>query len=387
MSRTGVRVDGPLLRRRLSEQSRRESRLRSSLVRQLSLPEAAADSPKPWTTGAGLAAFARLVVPGWPARPDGMPQITLAVLTSEAGEPRSTCFAEVCSAIEELMRMSAVPRQLQAHLVGDRVHPKYSMETVTGRWTSVRPNILGMGHRNERLLRDRDLILAEPGSYFLAADLSGIDARCVAGLSGDRGYAELFRPGSDVHAEMSRLFFGDDQHRQQAKAITHGINYGRGAVAIAEQTGMSVVDTEAMIAAYFGRYPGVRRWQDEMRGLARQGQMLPTGTGRFVAGDPLKAHTTAPARVAQACARDLAMVGLMRLVEADLLRYLRLFLHDEVVLSVPEAEDRAAQVLDLMSFHWAAPSGLVIPIVAHAAQGRGRRWSDLYSAGQVSGTG
>ncbi len=380
---TGLRVDTDLLRSRLDSGTGTNERLLRNLVRQLELPDAAAASPRPWTTSAGLAAFERLVGDAWPRLASGQPQINKQLLASAAGS--GGALGEVCSLIGQLLDISPFPRALEEHRLGDRVHPVYTAKTHTGRWSSTRPNILGVGHRTERLLLDRDLILAEPGHVMIGVDLAGIDARCVAGLSGDRRYAELFQAGRDIHGEMSQLFFGDAHHRQQAKAITHGIPYGRGASAIATATGMSTADAQRMISAYFQRYPAIEEWQEHLRRLTALGQPLPTGTGRFVLGDPAKAHTTAPARAAQACARDLVAVGLLRVVEAGLQPFMRLFLHDELVLSVPEAEaDKiGVQVRELMSFEWLAPTGLVVPIVATASDGSGRRWSDLYRPRQA----
>lgn len=378
MSRTGLRVDKELLEACVVSQAQTRGRLCGSLARQLQLPEAAAATPRPWTTNEGLAAFARVAGDSWPQRQDGKPRVNKELAAAAAAQGGD--LGAVCTLIQELLENSPFPAALEEHRLGDRVHPHYSMKTHTGRWTSTKPNILGVGHRTERLLQDRDLILAEPGCVMVAVDLAGIDARCVAGLSGDRGYAELFQLDRDIHNEMSQLFFGDQEHRQQAKAITHGIPYGRGARAIAHATGMSVADTKRMVDAYFWRYPAIRKWQEHLRQLAAQGHPVPTGTGRWVPGDPNKAYTTAPARAAQACARDLAGIGLLRVIDDGLQSYVRLFLHDELVLSVPQSQANSilARVTELMSFDWVAPTGLVVPIVAQPASSSGPRWSDVY---------
>jgi DNA polymerase-1 len=245
---------------------------------------------------------------------------------------------------------------------------------------STAPNIQGAGRRIRVLLTDRDLILAEPGEVLIGADLSGIDARAVAGLSGDPAYAALFEPDRDIHAEGSLMWFGDTAHREQAKAINHGLTNGQGARSIAADTGLPVDDVQNMITAHFKQFPGVAAWQAKLRADAEQGRPLATGTGRWAPSDPGRAYTTAPARAGQACARDLFVTGLFRLHRYGFLKYLRLALHDEVVLSVPEvaAKNVLEFVVELMSFDWKSPSGLVIPIVAVPATGSGPRWSDLY---------
>jgi hypothetical protein len=57
--------------------------------------------------------------------------------------------------------------------------------------------------------------------------------------------------------------------------------------------------------------------------------------------------------------------------ECGWLKYLKLALHDEVVLSVPKlaAQNVLDDVVEAMSFHWKSPSGLIVPIVAKPAIG------------------
>ena len=383
MSSTGLRVDTELAASRLEEQRRRQPHTRVELVDALELPPEQRASAQPWASRAGLKKFANLVGPTWPRHENGSPVINLGLLRSPLSQQRGARFATVCALIQELIEDGSFLTCVSRNLTGDRIHPRYGNDTVTGRWTSRDPNVLGVGRRTPRLLRDRDLILAEREEVFIGVDLSTIDARAVAGLSGDQAYAALFQQQRDVHAEVALLFFGDPARREEAKAITHGVTYGRGAASVAEQTGLPLAEAQRLIDIFFRQYPQVQRWQDNQRSLVAQGLALPTGTGRTVVGDEERAHTTGAARVAQACAQDLATTGLLRLVEAGLGRRLRLFLHDEVVLSVPApaAADTSSQVLELMSFTWQSPSGLVIPIVAHPAEGTGTRWSDLYSPG------
>lgn len=384
LSRTGVRVDLPLLSRRVAEQEAVMAAHSQRVVQILGLRGEAAASRRPWTTHAGLESFARIAGPDWPRRSDGRPEISLDLVS--AAVDVSDPLGKLCRHVQALLELSPNVAALDKHRREDRVHPRYEAKAVTGRWVATAPNLLGFGHRNDRLLRDRDLLLAEPGQVLIGIDLAGIDARCVAGLSGDSAYAELFNPGVDIHSEISMLFFGDRLHRSEAKAVTHGMNFGRGAPDIASQTGMSISDTERMMHGYRTRYPAIVRWQQQVRDRSALGYDLPTGTGRCVPGSVEDAYTKAPARTAQGCARDLAAIGLFRVIDAGLQSHMRLFLHDELVLSVPEeaAEAISAQVCELMSFNWLAPTGLVVPILATASDGIGGRWSDLYRPRQAA---
>jgi hypothetical protein len=381
---TGLRVDEPELRNRQAADAVRAEGLRVRLVDDYGFPsqtDGGQPSSHPWKTKAGGEIFLQLAADvKWPRQDNGAPVLNAESLAEGVARYAGTPLGEVCALILEAQAGNSFLADAAANLVSGRIHPRYDFTTVTGRWRSVLPNILGAGKRNAALLADRDVLLAEPGEVFIGIDLSGIDARCVAGLSGDVNYARMFDPGVDIHAELAELFLGDRDQREPAKAISHGINYGRGPRAIAGQSGRPLYEVQRMHHAYFERYPGIANWHRDVRRRGGAGAMLPTGTGRLVRVTRQNAYTEAPARLAQAAARDLAMTGVLNLIDAGLLPMLRLFIHDEVVLSVPEdrADDIAEQVAGLMSFDWTSPSGLTIPIIAEVGKGRGARWSDLY---------
>jgi DNA polymerase-1 len=268
------------------------------------------------------------------------------------------------------------------HAVEERIHPVYGMETATRRWTATAPNVLGVGRRTAALLAERDLVRAEPGHVLIGADLSGIDARAVAGLSGDAEYAALLRPDVDIHSEVSALFYNDRNHRELAKKITHGLNYGRGAASIAADTNTPVPEVERLIDAYFSSFPLLAAWQTRTRRSAQQHGKLDTRTGHSVEVNRERAYTTGPGVLAQAVARDLAMAGLLRLHAAGLTPHLRLFIHDEVLLSVPAGQAAAMtdELVEHMSFSWKSPSGLVVPVLALPHPRPADRWSGLYGS-------
>ena len=383
MSSRGIRVDLALVRQRVDDLDRRGRDLRRRLHSDFGFPvhtSGCSPAAHPWASPGGKQHLKDLVTgTAWPLGANGRPGVDRASLDSVTSCIEHQELKDLAALIAELQTPRTFLDDIAASAQAGRVHPTYRADTVTGRWTSTRPNVLAAGRRTAALLSDRDVLLAEPDHVLIGVDLAGIDARCVAGLSGDRAYADLVT-GADPHGAVAETFFGTTEQRSAAKAITHGINYGRGAASIAEQTGRTLAEVENLLRGYRDGYPALARWQEGLRTAALSGR-LATGTGRYVASDPARAYTTAPARVAQAAACDLAVVGLLRLEEAGFVPNLRLFLHDEVVLSVPQAEaqERLAEVAALMSFAWRSPSGLVIPITAEPHKHIGPRWSDLYA--------
>lgn len=383
MTARGLRLDLGPLEAAVATLAERQQRLRSSLIVYYGFPALKGDgSPasSPWITAAGRRRLDALTDgTAWP-RCDGRAGVTLEALEQAVSDLPATGLGRLASTLLELQ-----PEQFVASLLPNshdgRVHPVYASDTVTGRWTSSQPNVLGAGRRTPALLAQRGFILAEPGEVFIGVDLDGLDARVVAGLSGDEGYADLMRPGVDVHAEVSRMVFGTPTRRTEAKRITHGIPYGRQAASIADEVGLPLSAVEAMVDNFRRAYPGIDRWRNHVIDQSRKGP-VPTGTGRYVNVKPASAWTKGPGRVAQAAAHDIASEGLLRIIQAGYGDRISLFLHDEVILSVP-AEDADTIVRDvavLMSFLWQSPSGLAVPITASPHIKHGHRWSDLYDA-------
>src|ERR1041384_6396092 len=273
---------------------------------------------------------------------------------------------------------------LEKCVVGDRVHPSINIGLSTGRWSSSTPNLLGVGKRGGKV-RERDVFLAEPAHALLTADLSQVDARAVAALSGDPAYIALFEPGKDAHAMIADMVFGDVGMRDTGKPLHHSFNYGASPeklAKIASRPGhrVPVSIAEQFWTAMHDLFPGVTKWRDAVREEAASGALLDNGFGRLMRPDPDRAWTQGPALMGQGCARDLMMEGLLN-IPLDILRMLRAIVHDEVVLSVPDqdAEEIEHEVIRALSFHWVAPGQSIgVDIVAEKSKKYGERWGECY---------
>lgn len=189
----------------------------------------------------------------------------------------------------------------------------------------------------------------------------------------------LFEPGKDSHVEVAMRVWGDPGRRQDAKVIGHGWNYGMGVKKIAAVTGLGLDAAQQFDQAMREQFPRLVEWQGEVREEGAAGRLLDNGFGRLLKVDPERAWTQAPALMGQGAARDLMMEGFLRLDPA-LHLYLRLQVHDELVLSVPKhsAEEIADEVKRAMTFSWCPPHGETpIQIVAEASIG-GSTWASAY---------
>ena len=374
----GLRVDTDLLTTRVAEQEARLTRVRSRLI-ELGFPATASPGATDAGRGRLLDLAGALQLPRTTTGKVSIASDDLLALTTPADHP----LAEPVALLVELSAERPFVSTLADNLTpAGRVHPEHQISGVNGRWSTQRPNVMGVGKRSASLLADRNLILAEPGHVFVQCDLKGIDNRSVAGLSGDSAYAALLAPGMEINAELARLFYGDGidykKIKNKVKAIGHGINFGRGPRAISRDNDLDLAEVKQVWSSYFEAFPELAAWQSRIRAEAEAGWSLPNGHGRRVRCEPGSEYTEAPARQTASCTRDLAMTGLLRL--GDLATYLSLFIHDEIVLSVPadRADVMLARAVDAMSFDWTSPSGLVIPIIAEPSTTSGPRWTDIY---------
>jgi DNA polymerase I-like protein with 3'-5' exonuclease and polymerase domains len=280
---------------------------------------------------------------------------------------------EIAKHVYRIVGARSVYQTLQDNLCPDgRVHPRIGFDQATGRWSVTSPGLTVLGKRGGRHV-ERAVLLPDPGEVLISADLSQVDMRAVAGLSQDQAYIEMLKH-DDPHTRIAVELFGTAERREEAKAIGHGWNYGRGIRAISEGQDIDPALVRRFDTSMRERFPRLVQWQAEVRERAESGALLDNGFGRLMRPDPQRAHTQGPALMGQGAARDIMMTGLLRL-PAEILPMLRAQIHDEIVLSVPaeHAEEIGRTVVDALSFEWNG-----VPILADVSR-PGTDWSMCYA--------
>lgn len=247
-----------------------------------------------------------------------------------------------------------------------RVHPVVSMRQASGRWSVTNPGLTVFGKRGGRH-HERAIFLPDSGHVLLSFDLSQVDMRAMAGHSQDPGYMALFEPGKDAHAEIAAQV---GVARQEAKAVGHGWNYGLGAKRMIAN-GLDADLVHAFIAGMTERFPALIAWREQIRAAGAAGDILDNGFGRRMRCDPARAYTVAPALMGQGGARDIMCESLLR-IPREFDQYMRVMVHDEVLLSVPkrDALEIARVVKQAMTWEWMPPHGTrSVPILCDMAAG------------------
>lgn len=307
---------------------------------------------------------------------DDMKALRAKVVASGREAPK---VIRILDLIISLVAERTVYQTAESFRVGDRVHPSIRPYQASGRWSVTKPGLTVYGKRRGKHV-ERRIFLPEPGHSILAVDADQVDARAVAAHSGDERYIKIFTDGLDLHGEVAQAVFGDRKMREAAKAISHGWNYGEGV------NRMVANGVDRDLALQFDHmmretYPALVEWQNKVRRIAQDGDLLDNGFGRMMRADPRFAYTQAPALVGQGCTRDIIAEGLLRL-PLEVWPMLRVIVHDEIVLSVPT--DRFAEISEIvvnaMTFDLGEVTGgrlASVPITAGASK-PGRTWADVY---------
>ena len=257
------------------------------------------------------------------------------------------------------------------HPTTERVHASFNQGvTATGRLSSSDPNLQNIPVRSEAGREIRSAFVpGEDGWSLLAADYSQIELRVLAHFSSDQQLFEAFANGEDIHARVASQVYGVElgsvtsEMRRKAKAVNFGVIYGQSPFGLAKQLRIAPEEAAEFIDAYFGGYPRIEGFLEQVLADCRKNGYVETILGRRrrisgVRSDPGRqknlSERTAVNTVIQGSAADLikqAMVRILgRIVEEGLETRMLLQIHDELIFEVPShsLDDLARLVVDEM---------------------------------------
>ncbi len=213
----------------------------------------------------------------------------------------------------------------------------------------------------------RHCFVAPQGCTLLIADLSNIELRILAEVSGDTTMLRFFAEGKDLHSETARLMFqiptdvnprehlvNGKKARDIAKTINFGLAYGMGAQGLANRVGVDLETARALMGTYFATYKAVSKYlaRSGKEGVAKGYAASLSGRRRFFSEEELKARRGEVERSAknhpiQGTNADILKCALALLYQRlPVGVHVVLTVHDEVVLECPEdLVEEATQVL------------------------------------------
>lgn len=253
--------------------------------------------------------------------------------------------------------VDALPSQVNPRT--GRVHTSYNQTgSVTGRLASSDPNLQNIPVRTELGRQVRQAFIAGAGCQLLSVDYSQVELRIAAHMSEDEAMLAAFRNNQDIHAATAAAILNipldqvTKDQRRHAKAINFGLLYGMSPYGLTRTTDLTLAEAEDFVEAYFQRFPGIKRYLDQMRLQAAANGYVETLLGRRRYFPGLKTQQNQNVRnreereainaPIQGTAADIIKLAMIRvqqiLKENGLASRMLLQVHDELVLECPNEE-------------------------------------------------
>lgn len=275
-----------------------------------------------------------------------------------------------------------------------RVHTSYNQAiTSTGRLSSTEPNLQNIPIRTEEGRRIRQAFIAASGYKIIAADYSQIELRIMAHLSEDLGLMQAFQNNADIHTATAAEIFGirmdevTSTQRRGAKAINFGLIYGMSIFGLSRALNVERGVAQEYMDLYFNRYPGVKKYMDDIRNLAHKQGFVETIHGRRLYLPEINVSNIARRRAAERAAINapmqgtaadiikLAMIAIDQWIDkSDLDIKMLMQVHDELVFEV--AEKDAAKAIPFIRDLMTNVVKLNVPIAVEI--GVGNNWDEAH---------
>ena len=180
-----------------------------------------------------------------------------------------------------LVQVQNLPRQTFSDLEEAAALVKAGQADMLGPLWGSAPNVLS------ELIRAA--FVAAPGSRFLVADFSAIEARVIAWLAGEQWVLDLFKNGGDIYCETGSRMFGQEvkKHsplRQRAKVAVLACGYQGGVGALkamgGEKLGLGEDEMASIVDAWRKANPRIAQmWWDVNRAAL---EAIKNGTSQMV---------------------------------------------------------------------------------------------------------
>ena len=205
----------------------------------------------------------------------------------------------------------------------------------TGRHTVTTPAVQTLSNGNPV----RGCFPAPPGMVLASIDLSQIEVRIVAGLSGETALIEAFNRGEDAYNSVAEALFGPQfskRERSVAKRVVLATIYGGGVDVIVQQ----LHDIDGITVAASLVMEVRTKFRRQYRKITEYSRKMATGedvwlySGRYVPGDPDRQYRGVNS-ACQGSGRDILMDCEDRACELGYEDNILLDIHDEILFQLP----------------------------------------------------
>ena len=186
------------------------------------------------------------------------------------------------------------------NVVTGRIHPEMSaLSTETGRMNCRNPNIQNCPRKTNDPIGVRSFIKAPEGKLILSLDYSQIELRVGSFYCRDKVMMDTYRNDGDIHAATTSVIFGvtyeeaQDKHRpdyKEQRTIAKNVNFGtfyglfarglRQTLKFKAGVDKTVPECQEILDSLKAGYPGLTRWQEAAKAMARRKKYTETWLGR-----------------------------------------------------------------------------------------------------------
>jgi DNA polymerase-1 len=345
ISRNGFRVDREAAEARVRQLQLRKDALLVDLVMDYGFPT---KGKQPWRSNAGKQAILDILGPHavkLSKTKKGVPSLSGdSVLAATEGTDRE----ELGKTLSELLGQRSLAQLALDNVQNDEfVHPEITSLQRSRRFSVSGPGLSVWTAHGPGAIEKAYFVADGDDHVLYEMDFAAADARVVAAYSGDRRYLkDMTDPAFDAHAQTAQWCFGDlyrtdpKEFRQRAKPVTHSIPYGAGGKRVSDTVGIPLSNGHEVIKKFGRTYPSVARWMKRSREEGMTGT-LRNAWGGVLYLEPGREYTQSPALFGQNGTRELLVDGMIRCMNAGLLQYLKITVHDAVVFSFPRDNHKA----------------------------------------------
>jgi DNA polymerase-1 len=254
----------------------------------------------------------------------------------------------------------------------DRIHTSFNQAIAsTGRLSSTKPNFQNIPIKTDVGKSIRKAFKSNNNDdIIISFDYSQIELRILAHYSNEKKLIEAFENNIDIHTRTAALIYGisnedvEYNHRRVAKMVNYSIAYGAGPFRISEELKISIKEASSIINNYFERYPGIKKYIDDIIIFGLEYGYVKTILGRQRNTLNLKSSNRnireAEKRAAinmpiQGTASELIKIAMIKIDEEINRKKMKskmiLQVHDELLFEVPLSEkndliDMVARIME-----------------------------------------
>jgi len=263
-----------------------------------------------------------------------------------------------------VIQYRALTKLYSTYLVGlkevmfanNKIHTIYKQAlTLTGRLSSVEPNLQNIPIRTLEGSLIRKIFVADADYLFLGADYSQIELRVLADIADEANLIESFKQNEDIHESTARKIFDvttvNAEQRRRAKAVNFGIIYGIGPYSLGNDIGVSYPEAQNFIDTYLSVYPNISKYMQDIKQFVLKNGYVATilnrrryipevqSLNKNIREFGFRTALNAPIQGSAADIIKIAMINLDRYIgENKLKSKLILQVHDELIIAVYQSE-------------------------------------------------